>query len=270
MSKIKMDQGAAAIAASPSGHPGTVTALPQTNSTSVLPPMDPLTAMIERAARDPSIDMERLERLIQMRDAAQLRQAASDFSYAMAQVQKELTPIARDCNNPQTRSKYASYYAIDRVLRPIIGRYDIRISFDTADNGPDDHVRVIAIVSLGMHTERYHYDSPVITAGFKGTANMTLTHAKASAVTYGRRYLVGMIFNLSTGENSDDDGNAAGGMGATISDDQLMQLEMIMQEVGANFEAFCKLLKVESLDKLPSRQFDSALALLNLKKEKKK
>jgi len=188
----------------------------------------------------------------------------------MAQVQKELTPIARDCNNPQTRSKYASYFAIDKVLRPIVGRYNIRISFDEQLDGHAEYVRVIAIVSLGMHTERYHYDSPIVTTGIQGKSMMTLTHAKASAVTYGRRYLVGMIFNLSTGENSDDDGNAAGGLGATITDDQFFELSTMMNAVGANNEAFCKLLKVESLDKLPVRQFDSALALLNLKKEKKK
>jgi hypothetical protein len=33
-------------------------------------------------------------------------------------------------------------------------------------------------------------------------------HATGSAVTYGMRYLVKMIFNVATGEN-DDDGNAA-------------------------------------------------------------
>ena len=37
---------------------------------------------------------------------------------------------------------------------------------------------------------------------------MTRTHATATAVTYGRRYLLCMIFNIST---EDDDGNLAAG-----------------------------------------------------------
>ena len=62
--------------------------------------MDPLVAMIERAARDPSVDLERMERLMQMQERGALRQAEGEFNDAMALVQQELAPIARDCNNP--------------------------------------------------------------------------------------------------------------------------------------------------------------------------
>ena len=244
-----------------------IAALPQANSSAIVQ-MDPLTAMIERAARDPSIDLERLERLMQMKERAELRQATSDFNDAMALVQQEMTPIARDSNNPQTHSKYASYFAIDKAIRPIYVKHGFRLSFDTEDGAPENHIRIVAILSRGMHTERYHYDSPITTTGIQGKAMMTLTHAGASAVTYAKRYLAGMIFNLSTGE--DDDGNSAG-MGALVSDEQLSHIEKLASDVGANIEAFCKLLKVESLDKLPARQFPSAVALLKskVKKEEK-
>lgn len=239
-----------------------IPALPQTNSTAIVQ-MDPLTAMIERAARDPSIDLDRLERLMQMQERAKLQQHAADFNEALSSVQLELTPIARDSNNPQTHSKYASYFAVDKVIRPIYGKHGFRLSFDTGDDGPPDHVRVWAILSRGGHIERYHYDSPITTTGIQGKAMMTLTHAKASAITYAKRYLAGMIFNLSTGE--DDDGNAAS-MGNVIDDDQWVVIKSLVDETGANVEAFCKLLKVDSLAQIPARQFDSAVALLKAKK----
>ena len=66
----------------------------------------------------------------------------------------------------------------------------------------------------------------------------------------------------------DDDGNSAG-LGETISDDQVAQIGALMAEVDANIPAFCKLLKVEEISKLPVKQFDSAIALLKAKKEKK-
>ena len=43
--------------------------------------------------------------------------------------------------------------------------------------------------------------------GAKGGDVMTKTHAAGSALTYGQRYLLKMIFNIAIG--SDDDGNAA-------------------------------------------------------------
>jgi hypothetical protein len=242
-------------------NPTEIAALPPANSSSVIS-MDPLLAMIERAARDPSIDMERLERLMQMHDREKMLAAEGAFNDAMAQAQFELTPIARDSYNPQTRSKYASYHAVDKAIRPIYGKYGFGISFDEDVSPLPDHVRVWALVTKGRFMRKFHYDSPIITTGMKGVVMMTLTHAKASAVTYAKRYLMGNIFNLSTGE--DDDGNLAG-MGPSISDDQFFELSTMMGEFGANNEAFCKLLKVESIDKLPARQFDSALALLKLK-----
>ena len=44
--------------------------------------------------------------------------------------------------------------------------------------------------------------------GAKGGDVMTKTHATGSAMTYGQRYLVKMIFNIAVG--ADDDGRAAG------------------------------------------------------------
>jgi hypothetical protein len=44
--------------------------------------------------------------------------------------------------------------------------------------------------------------------GARGNDVMTKTHATGSAVSYGMRYLLKMIFNVSSGE-ADDDGNAA-------------------------------------------------------------
>ena len=45
-------------------------------------------------------------------------EAEQAFNEAMTRAQAEMRPVARDANNPQTRSKYASYVALDRALRP--------------------------------------------------------------------------------------------------------------------------------------------------------
>ena len=45
-----------------------------------------------------------------------------------------------------------------------------------------------------------------------------------------------------------------------------MALNAMVGEAQANMVAFCQLLKVENLEQLPARQFDSAVALLKAKK----
>jgi hypothetical protein len=224
-------------------------------------------SMFERLVRDPSVPMDRIERAMDMIRELRREQAEEAFNDAMSDTQKELTPIARDSFNPQTRSKYASYHATDKAIRPIYTKHGLRVSFNEgAEGAPEGHIRVLAIVTKGRHTERYHYDSPVITQGMAGKTMMTLTHARASAVTYAKRYLVGMIFNLSTGE--DDDGNRASDPSGTITDDQIRQIETLMTETNTATERFCGYMKVERIEDIPAKQFQRAIDALNAKKGK--
>src|SRR6202030_1307723 len=87
-------------------------------------------------------------------------------------------------------------------------------TFDTDDAPLPEHVRIICDVSHpDGHSRRYHLDMPVDGKGARGGDVMTKTHAMGSGITYGKRYLLGMIFNLAIVK--DDDGNAAGGRALT-------------------------------------------------------
>ena len=53
------------------------------------------------------------------------------FDSAMARAQSEMRRVAPDGNNPQTHSKYATYAALDRALRPIYTDHGFGLSFNT-------------------------------------------------------------------------------------------------------------------------------------------
>lgn len=241
-----------------------VAALPPANSSAVVA-MDPLLAMIERATRDPAIDLDRLERLMAMKERADKVDAEGAFNDAMAKVQMELTPIARDSHNPQTRSKYASYFAVDKAIRPVYTKYGIAVSFDEAQEFFQDFVRVMAFVSKGRFTKTFHYDSPVVTTGIQGKAMMTLTHARASAVTYAKRYLMGMIFNLSTGEDSD--GNVQLVEQKEISAQQLEELATLLSHDEQKIAAICAYYEVASLSDMTEATFLRAMKSIEAKKK---
>lgn len=132
------------------------------------------------------------------------------FNKAMHRCQSAMKPIAANMENPQTRSKYASYDQIDRAIRPIYTGEGLSLSFGDGEPIASDFIRIICYVShIDGHTRMYHKDMPVVTVGPQGKAVMTATHAHGSADQYAKRYLVKDIFNLAIGE-SDDDGN--GGM----------------------------------------------------------
>jgi hypothetical protein len=151
-----------------------------------------------------------IERLAALQEKAMAREAEICFNEGMNRVQEQIKRIAPDLENPQTRSQYASYAAIDRKIRPIYSKEGFSLSFDTADCPLADHVRAVCYVSLRGHTRRYQVDMPADGKGAKGGDVMTKTHATGAAMSYGMRYLVKYIFNIAVGEE-DTDGNMDNG-----------------------------------------------------------
>lgn len=174
---------------------------------------NPILSMIERAARDPSVDIDKMERLMQMSERAEAKRAETAFNESLNLAQSEIGTVGVNKTNSQTHSSYATYEKLDIKLRPIYIRHGFALSFDTAEGAPDNCIRVVCYVShKAGHTRRYQADMPADGKGAKGNDVMTKTHAAGSAMSYGMRYLLKMIFNVAVGEH-DDDGNAAGQSG---------------------------------------------------------
>lgn len=230
-----------------------------------------LTAMmqvIERAASNPDVDLDKMERLLVMRERMLARAAETEFAAALARVQSRIGRVATDKDNAQTRSKYASYAAIDRAVRPLYSAEGFALSFDTSESAQDT-VRVIAYLSHpNGHTRTYSVVMPADGKGAKGGDVMTKTHAAGSAMRYGMRYLVNMIFNIAIGEDPTDDDGQAAGAPDTITDDQAASLQALAEEVGAKLPQFCKYLKVEKLTDLPASRYQAAIAALEAKRAK--
>lgn len=164
--------------------------------------------LIERAAKDPTVDIDKMERLMQMHERIMLRESEAAFNEAMAACQKEMRAVATDADNPQTRSRYATYAALDRVLRPIYTAHGFSISYDTDTSPEPEHIRILAYVSRGSYTRTYKIDMPKDGKGAKGGDVMTKTHATGAGMSYGQRYLLKGIFNVRIGEE-DNDGNGS-------------------------------------------------------------
>lgn len=177
-----------------------------------------LLAVISRVASDPNADVEKMERLLAMHRDMQQRQAEADFNAAMGRVQSHMGRIGTDKRNDQTRSNYATYAKLDRVLRPLYTAEGFALSFGTDPTEQENVVRVTCHVSHSAgFTRKYVIDMPADGKGAKGNDVMTKTHATGSATQYGMRYLLKMIFNVATADE-DDDGNAAGGEDYDITD----------------------------------------------------
>jgi hypothetical protein len=218
--------------------------------------------VIARAASDPNTDVDKLERLLAMQERVLEREAKRAYEDAMRLAQEEIRPILKNRKNPETHSTYADLEQISELADPIIHRHGFSLSYGTADCPYPNHYRVTCCVShSGGYSKDHQADVPVDNTGPKGGQNKTLTHGFGSSLSYGRRYLKVLIFDIKT---TDDDGNAAG-RGETINDAQVAILNGLADEVNADKIAFCKYLKVNDLTQLPASKYNEAMGLLRQK-----
>jgi len=153
-------------------------------------------------------DLSNLERLLSLQREWEADQARKSYALDMAACQAEMPCIFKDRYNEQTKSWYATLESTNKRITPIYTAHGFSLSFNTDDSPFKDCIRVVCRVihKLG-HVETFHYDQPIDDAGIAGTKNKTQTHGRGSAMSYARRYLTFMIFNLATSD--DNDGNTA-------------------------------------------------------------
>lgn len=222
--------------------------------------------IIERAARDPSVDLDKMERLMAMRERELNRHAEQAFNEAMKAAQAEMRAIAADAMNTQTKSKYATYAKLDAALRPIYTKHGFSVSFDEDDSPKPDHIRVLAYVAHEAgFTRTYRKDMPADGKGAKGGDVMTKTHAAGAAASYGMRYLLKGIFNVAVGED-DTDGNTPPAHDDVITPEQAETIRKMVEETGSDIEKLCAYLKVEAIPDITQSQYGRVTAMLEKKR----
>lgn len=227
-----------------------------------------LMAILARAAADPNVDVTKMKALLDMQQDLEAKEAERQFAQAMNGVQKAIRPVVTDKKNDQTRSRYATYEALDRVVRPIYIDHGFSPSFGTADSGKDSTVLVTCdLMHSAGHIKRYQIDMPADGKGAKGNDVMTKTHATGSALSYGKRYLLIAMFNIPVTDKDDDDGNRAG-QAYLITAEQKEQIIALMKETNADTAKFLEFMAVDTLDELPAGKFQKAVNMLNAKKAK--
>lgn len=236
----------------------------------------PMVAMIERIAMDPNIPLDRLEKMLDMKERMedraredQDRQAKKAYFAAMSKCQAELPVVTKTKTNSHTRSTYADLAAIEEQAMPIIHRYGFGVSFQPDGYNDNGELRILWEISHEEgHVRNGVGEIPVDGAGAKGGVNKTGTQAFGSTATYGRRYLLCMLFNISTGDDRDGNTIANGRAGELITADQLARIRALIEDSNTDIEKFCELGKIDALPDMLAKDFESAVQLLEEKKRR--
>lgn len=221
-----------------------------------------LIAVIERAATNPDVDIDKMERLLEMHERITARDAKAAYFSALAVMQPELPVIERrgTISVPAKDGKtghntpYALWEDVNEAIRPHLACNGFALSFRV--NKDADRVEVTGILSHRQgHSEETMLSLPMDSTGSKNNVQ-----AIGSSVSYGKRYTAFALLNI-TSRGEDDDGKKAGD-GAVITDDQADEIHKLIDSTGSKVGPFLTYIGAPSVADIPAAKYAAAKAAL--------
>jgi hypothetical protein len=175
--------------------------------------------IIDRAARDPNVDIDKMERLYRMKLDMEARAAKAAYLSALAEMQPKLPVITKHgvisknekdergnkTGRQEAMTKYARWEDVVEGITPVLAEHGFSLSFRVAQPTPDR----IAVSAVLGHREG-HSEETTISLPIDSTGAKNNVQGWGSSVSYGKRYASFALLNISA-RGEDDDGNGAGG-----------------------------------------------------------
>lgn len=229
----------------------------QSQEIAVQQPSEVATVMsiIAKAAADPNTDVTKLEKLLDMQMRIMNKEAEFAYSRALSALQAELPPIQK--TKKAHNSMYAPYEEVDKIIKPFYTKHGFGLDFD----------------SKTTETGTVYYGTATHSGGFSKTKELKLPADKsgskndiqaiASTVSYSKRYLVGMLFNVVTTDEDDD----AAGTDGFLTLEQAAEIDTLVRTTKSNKAKFLEFMKAESIQKILAKDHAKAKNALQNKKK---
>lgn len=218
-----------------------------------------LMAIINRAASMENFDVDKLEKLLAVKERWDAAEARKAYTSAMAAFKQNPPEIIKDkrvafqTSKGLTEYNHATLGGMCAAIVKGLSEHGISHRWDVKQS--DARIMVTCILTH----EQGHSESVSLNSAPDESGGKNSIQAIASAVTYLQRYTLFAATGLAA-EDMDDDGQKAGV--ALITERQAADLQAKATEVGANVTNFLKYLKVERFSDLPASKYNAALQAL--------
>lgn len=213
-------------------------------------------SMIERVVLNPEADMDKLDKMLDMQERILNRSAKQAFTADLAAMQTELPLVAKN-GKGHNSAKYAKLEDINEAIRPALQKYGFAVTFRIRQS--EKFMTVTALLSHKMgHSEETELLLPLDHSGSKNGVQ-----AVGSTVSYGKRYTIGALLNISTGDDND-----GGAPVVLISTEDAASIKSELKELNADVKQFCKYVGCSNVDAMNQNQIGKARHALAQKRKK--
>ncbi|ACS51255.1 putative phage recombination protein [Bartonella grahamii as4aup] len=152
-------------------------------------------------ALENDVDMDRLERLIALREKEIERQNYERFASDLSNMQIEYQKIQKNSTNTHTNSQYATLDQYIDAVKNTLAKHRFALFSRIKEQSSDNIIIEMTLTHPSGNKISTEGKFPYDTKGCKSNIQSV-----GSAITYARRYLLGMLLNVVS-EDDDTDGN---------------------------------------------------------------
>lgn len=230
---------------------------PESRAVAQVTPSDMLAMAVQQGA-----DLNKLEKLMDLQERWEAKQARKAFDAAISAAKAEIKPIIKNREvdftskngGGRTNYMYEDFAQIAEHIDPILAKYGLSYR-----HRPKQEGKVLTITCILSHRDGHSEESPLCAPNDE-SGNKNGIQGIGSTASYLQRYTLKLALGLAAAK--DDDGRKSGGPPDTITEKQAADLNAKISEVGANKEQFLRFLQVECLADLPAKKFTAALQAL--------
>lgn len=216
-----------------------------------------------RLALERDVPVEKLERLVALKERVADKAAAAEFNFALSmfqeicpQISKKSTAEITTKSGIKYRYKYADLDHMARTIAEPLKKCGLSYTWDSMVK--DTLLTCICTLRhLNGHTSSASFSAPI-----DMHAKMTDQQKYAVALSYARRQSMVQVLGLTTCEPDTDGGETV----QTITDKQAADLKALMQEVKADIPRFLKYMEVKEVGSIKVQDYARAVAALEAKR----
>jgi hypothetical protein len=213
--------------------------------------------MIERVARDPSVDIDKMNQLMGWRKEMIADQRRAQFDEAIAAAKAEIPVITKNREvdftsaKGRTNYRYEDLAEIAKVVSPILSRHGLSYRY-RATSIVNEPVTVTCIVS---HRSG-HFEENTLCAGRDESGNKNSIQAVGSTITYLQRMTLKAALGLAV--SNDDDGKTSEAV-ETITQGQADTIRELLESSGKSRDKFLQWAKIERVEDLRADRYDACV-----------
>lgn len=219
------------------------------------------------AAMSKGMDLDKLEKFMELQAKWESQQAKKAFTEAMANFKRTPPKIGKDRHvkielksGGKMEYSHASLANVTEQINSALGEHGLSAAWNTVQDGNKVTVTCTITHKLG------HSECTSLTAAPDDSGSKNAIQAIGSTISYLERYTILALTGLATAD-MDTDANIE--EVEYISDAQLSKIKDYMDNYSVDEPKFLAYMEVEALEKIPAKRFSTALAALEAKRKAK-